>query len=170
MAPNPGSHSKQCTRCKKVDQTEFSTCRFCGTAYNWVKPKVSGQGLDIGALFRSPVFLIIFCGLAIFVGSPMRDKLTTHWQRQVLDQTKQTWHESNRKISNSPTDVDSLIKRADANLTLFKLQDAINDYTLAIKLRPSADLYRKRALVYDTWSKQQEAAKDRASAAKLEHH
>ncbi len=100
----------------------------------------------------------------------MRDKLTTHWQRQVLDQTKQTWHDSNRKISSSPKDVDSLIKRGDANLTLFKLQDAINDYTLAIKLRPSADLYRKRALVYDTWSKQQEAAKDRASAAKLEHH
>lgn len=30
---------KQCVRCKQKDQTDFSTCRFCGTNYSFVLPK-----------------------------------------------------------------------------------------------------------------------------------
>jgi hypothetical protein len=62
--------SKKCTRCKQLDQTDFSSCRFCGTRYDAVIQvgKVRGEGF--GAKLRSVPFLICFL-LAVILIRPL---------------------------------------------------------------------------------------------------
>jgi len=49
---------KQCPRCKQKDNTDFSSCRFCGVRYDAVPQKTdSGMGLKVGFW---PFIIILF--------------------------------------------------------------------------------------------------------------
>jgi tetratricopeptide (TPR) repeat protein len=169
MPQNSNQKSKNCVRCKKTDQTEFSKCRYCGTRYDSVPEKAESPGLDVGALLRSPVFLLSVCALTMFVGRPLTDRLTTDAARQVLKDTKHSLQDANVKLNATPFDVKSLTKRAEASLTLCRPDSAVADYSTAIEIEPkSAALYRKRASAYEAWGKHDEAKKDREKANSLD--
>jgi tetratricopeptide (TPR) repeat protein len=169
MPQNPNQKSKKCVRCKKADYTEFSTCRYCGTRYDSVPEKAERTGVDIGALFRSPLFLLSICALTIFVGRPLTDRLTTDAAKQIMKDTRHSFRDANVNLNANPFDAKSLVKRAEANLTLCRPDSAVADYSAAIKIEPhSANLYRKRASAYEAWGKLTEAKKDRDKADSLD--
>ena len=59
--------SKRCVRCKQLDQTDFLTCRFCGTRYDAVIQVGQIPGVSFGARLRSIPFLICFLAVIVFI-------------------------------------------------------------------------------------------------------
>lgn len=158
-------NQKLCPRCKKSDFTDFSSCRFCSTPYNWVKPR--SQGAGIAGLFSSPqkmiVLGIVVIGPILFTG---RNLLIRH----VLNSNAQTFEETAAVLKNDPSNVEALTKQAEALAGTFLYLDAAEDYSKAIAVKPdSAELYRKRAKMYEYGGKSELAKLDLEKAASLGH-
>jgi tetratricopeptide (TPR) repeat protein len=79
----------------------------------------------------------------------------------------ETIKQTSTQLESNPKDVDNLVKRGYAYYTAAEYQRAIDDYTKAFEIRPSADILRKRAEVYDMMQKYDLAKKDREDAHKV---
>src|SRR5271155_1564474 len=150
-----GPQSRNCPRCHQTDLTEFSTCRHCGTNYDWTKPKqvFRLEDFDLGDFLRSPQGWFIF-GCIILVGNlclkyvvppvlhacgyvPLFPRL----HQEIRDQTA--------RLDQDSKNYDLLVARAKNYETDFRLDLALQDLSSAIQLRPNnVDLYRRRAEDY----------------------
>lgn len=170
---------KTCTnpRCRKVDETEFSTCRHCGHKYSdlnqWSAP--DNKAAEIGAFLRDPIqvlLALVVCGGLYFavtkrnpeniLGDTVSDVLTTGEKRE----THRIEHET-KVLEKYPRDVEALIGRADAYQEILNSRAALADYNVAIDLRPRAEYYEKRALALDALGEYKRAEADRAQARRL---
>ena len=65
---------QRCPRCKQKDETDFSTCRFCGTKYSAIITKEKVRGLDtfdLGSFLRSKGGFFIFLVLVTLLKGPI---------------------------------------------------------------------------------------------------
>lgn len=169
MTDQPGPRSKQCPRCSKKDITDFSTCRFCGTHYDFV-PQKQKNGFDLGQFLRSrwgmricffTIIPLAIFGRNLFMGAAVRT---------VLTDSTSTISDTTIALRQNPRDCEALVKRGDAYMVVFRAKQAVDDYSSAIAIRPhSADLYRKRAAAYEALAKLEEARKDRQTADSFSH-
>jgi tetratricopeptide (TPR) repeat protein len=176
---HPGK--KTCTnpRCRKIDETDFSTCRHCGHKYSdlmqWSAP--DNKAAEIGAFLRDPMqvlLALLVCGGLYFaftkrnpeniLGDTVSDVLTTGEKRE----NRRISHET-KVLEKYPHDVDARIRRGDAYQEILNSRAALADYNAAIELSPRAEYFKKRALAYDALGEYKRAEADRVEAHRLEH-
>lgn len=161
----PGA--KLCPKCRKSDETEFSTCRYCGTRYDWQRPEIH-ETFDLGSFLRtgSGLFIVLlFC--CVFL-KPIRNlavRLATH---AVITDSAGTISSATRELQANPSDYNALLKRADAESVLFRSDKALADCNAAINLRPNdRQGYLARAHVYESLGQMDQAANDQTRANAL---
>jgi tetratricopeptide (TPR) repeat protein len=159
---NTTMSQKHCPRCKKVDLTDFSTCRSCGTSYDW-KPAAK-QGGGFGSFLSTPRGAIL---LVVLVIAPIFSVARNSIVRYMVNQNASIIEETGRTLKQDPSNLDAHLRRAKALAALFLYWDAANEYGKAIQLRPSAELYNKRAEMYEYAGGGDQAKQDREMAAKL---
>jgi hypothetical protein len=159
---------KRCPRCKHIDLTEFSTCRSCGTSYNWkpVANKGSGFGSGIGSFLSTPHGIVV---LAVLVIGPILAMTRNALVHHMVNQNASIIQETRDTLKQDPSNYDAHIRRAKALAGLFLYWDAANEYGKALRLRPSAELYSKRAEMYEYAGGAEQAKQDREMATKLTH-
>jgi hypothetical protein len=162
--PSAGPQRMTCRRCLKIDKTDFSKCRHCGTKYDWTPPNKGGSS---GANFWKGVGLIV----SLFVvGYLMRGSLgpvLAMLQGNVNVQNEAIVAETTEILKKDPKNVDALSRRASAEFDMFRADLAEKDLTTAIGISPSAALYTKRATVYQSLTHEDKAAADRKMAEQL---
>lgn len=172
---------KTCTnpRCRKVDVTEFSTCRHCGHKYSdtrqWSAP--DNKAAAIGAFLRDPLqvllALVLFGGIYFAVTKRNPENILGDTVNDVLKngektETRRIHHES-LVLERYPRDVEARIRRGDAYQEILNSRAALADYNVAIEERPRAEYYKKRALALDALGEYERAKADRAEARRLEN-
>ena len=156
---------KKCPKCGELDATDFSTCRYCGSPYKF---KRIDDSADWGTFLKGPGLIVL---ALVVVGSLiMHEQLGQFFQwfgHNVFPDSKKDFNEANAVLVKDPTNYDALIKRGVAEAALFQNDKAVADFSQAIQLKPTADLYRQRAACFQAMSHEQEAEQDRKTADTL---
>jgi hypothetical protein len=153
-----------CPKCLKIDKTDFSKCRHCGTKYDWTPE--NKNGFSGGNFWKGGGLLV-----ALFVvGYMLRGSLgpvLLMMQGKVNAQSEAIVAETTATLKNDPKNVDALTRRANAEFDMFRADLAEKDLTAAINISPSAALYKRRAMIYQSLTQETEAAADRKMAEQL---
>ncbi|HEY9678277.1 MAG TPA: hypothetical protein V6C76_09725 [Drouetiella sp.] len=156
--------------------TEFSTCRHCGHKYaenqQWT---ATDDGSKVGEFLRSPFNVLI--GLVLLgtayhlVTKHSLDDILGDSVAAVINYGQKKESADIRKYSEilnaDPANLVAREKRADAYEELLNGRAAVADYTYAIDISPTANLYRKRATAWDALGEYQKAKADMAEAKRL---
>ena len=190
---NPSA--KRCINkvCRKTDLTDFSTCKYCGFAYDHLPARFNQSQTGRKSIFENPMPLI---RVGIAVGSIvatlyLTSVFGTHhsgvsgyrsgrvnasipaafvvfFSQKMLAKADQDIQSASATLASDPKNYDAYIKRGDAYWTKTLMNDALTDYTSAIAINPNgADAYDKRANIYDAMTSYDLAKKDRDKAASL---
>jgi tetratricopeptide (TPR) repeat protein len=109
-------------------------------------------GLGFGA-----ILLIMLLKVCLFSGGAFTIK-------QVLGNSKSTVKETTAILQQNPSNYEAYTRRGDAYYAALDSTSAVQDYSSAIGIMPSAGLYNKRAEVYGLMGNDELARKDRAMA------
>jgi tetratricopeptide (TPR) repeat protein len=85
--------------------------------------------------------------------------------KEIKTDSKTVIKDTTNILRQNPRNYDALTRRGYAYFSLFKPKDAISDYTSALGILPSAELYRKRADAYALDGQEELANKDRSTAS-----
>ncbi|HEY9784155.1 MAG TPA: hypothetical protein V6D17_02050 [Candidatus Obscuribacterales bacterium] len=160
--------NKTCPKCKRIDRTDFSTCRFCGTHYtNYAPPKASGEGFDTGAFLRNGGLTVVLIGAAWF-GKPLFNSIVAHATDAHMSKAVDTIDQTTGDLDSEPQNTEALLKRAEASYVVGDVESALADYNAAIAREPrSPEIYRRRAHFYESIGEMGKAQHDRLVADQL---
>lgn len=162
-----GPQRKTCPKCKKIDTTEFSSCRHCGTKYTWSAPE-QNRSFDVGSFMRSGIGLAVVLALFAWFGKPIRNMVIGLAAGPVVGDTTKALKESEAAIKVNAKDFDAHLKRAAALTVVFRNKEAIEECTAAIQIRPTSRVgYIKRAEAYESSGDMDSAKKDRTTAESM---
>jgi hypothetical protein len=160
-----GPQKKSCPKCKKIDTTEFSSCRHCGTKYTWVQAEKQNS-FDMGSFLRSGIGLAVVLALFAWFGKPIRNMLVGAAAGQVVGDTTKTLKETDLELKVNPKNFDAHVRRSGALIVLFRNKEAIDECTMAINARPKSKVgYLKRAEAYESMGDMDSGKKDRETAS-----
>lgn len=162
-----------------VDETDFSTCRHCGHKYSdtlqWSAP--DNKAAQFGAFLRDPVqvlLALVVCGGIYFAATKRNpENLIGDTLSDVVKAGEKAEHGTIRHetqvLARNPHDVEARVRRADAYQQILNSRAALEDYNVAIELRPQAEYFKKRALAFDALGEYEKAKADQAEASRLAH-
>ncbi len=157
--------------CRKVDLTDFSTCRYCGSSYDPVKYRrdhvLMKSPFEFGRFIKTPRGFFVLMTIAGSLNY-MRVAGLDYLISRNINKADSDIKALDSKAKYQSLSYEDLVRKGDAYWVQTRTNEACDAYTAAIQLQPKIpQAYEKRALMYNAMGLGNLADSDRKMSRQL---